>query len=101
VDNSVSTEDWKLLLRFVLAQRLEMNAIESALKSANVLTDSQIKDIRVQASETAKAWTAQDTHDALTLIRIHSSPDATMLIPLGRETKDELRREIDDQTPQR
>ena len=58
MDNSITTEDWKLLLRFVLAQRLEMNAIESALKSANVLTDSQIKDIRVQASDTAKAWTA-------------------------------------------
>jgi hypothetical protein len=77
--------EWKLLLRLVLAQRLEINAIESALRRANALTDVEIKAIRKQASETAKAWSSGDSEDVLTLIRIHSSPEATMLVPPTRE----------------
>jgi hypothetical protein len=43
------------------------------------------QEIRTQASETAKAWSAGGDDDVLTLIRIHSSPDATMLVPPARE----------------
>ena len=52
-------EEWRLLLRFVLAQRLEINAIESALKNSKILTDAQIKEIRKQALQTAKAWSSE------------------------------------------
>jgi hypothetical protein len=98
---SVTAEEWSLLLRLLLSQRLEINAIESALKGARILTDEQIKAIRIQAWETAGTWSSDPSHDLLKLIQIHSSPDATMLVPLARETVDQLRREIDDQTPQR
>ena len=77
----MTRESWTELLRLVLAQRLEMNAIESALKRAGALTDAEIKAIRTQASETAKAWSAKDSDDVLTLIRVHSSPNATMIVP--------------------
>jgi hypothetical protein len=79
--NPGSEEEWRVLLRFVLSLRLEINAIESALKNSNVLTDAQVKEIRKQASQTAKAWSSNDSDDVLALIRVHSSPDATMLIP--------------------
>jgi hypothetical protein len=59
--------------------------IESALKRAKALTDVEIKEIRTQASETAKAWSSGDSDDVLTLIRVHSSPGATMLVPPTRE----------------
>ena len=72
---------WKELLTLLLSQRLEINAIESALKAAGVLTDSQVKEIRTQASDTAKAWSSKDGDDALTLLRVHSSPMATMSVP--------------------
>jgi hypothetical protein len=98
---SVTAEEWRMLLRLLLSQRLEINAIESALKGARVLTDEQIRAIRIQASDTAKTWSCDPGHDVLTLIQIHSSPEASMLVPLARETVDQLRREIDDQTPQR
>lgn len=52
----VTTADWRQLLRLLLAQRLELNAIESALKNAGVLTDAQLKEIRTQATDTANAW---------------------------------------------
>ena len=81
-------EEWRLLLRFVLAQRLEINAIESALKNSKILTDGQIKEIRTQASQTAKAWSSEDGDDILKLIRIHSSPDAVMLVPPIREDEE-------------
>jgi hypothetical protein len=96
-----SREEWTLLLRLVLAQRLEMNAMQSALKDAKVLTDSQIREIRVQAAATAAAWSRDDKRDLLALIGMHSSPEATMSVPLGQEAIERLRREIDDQTPQR
>ncbi|HXM41964.1 MAG TPA: hypothetical protein VN924_11965 [Bryobacteraceae bacterium] len=83
--DNVTTAEWRLLLRLVLAQRLEINAIESVLKRAKALTDLEIKEIRTQASETAKAWSSNKGDDVLTLIRVHSSPDATMLIPPARE----------------
>jgi hypothetical protein len=83
--DDVTTAEWRLLLRLVLAQRLEINAIESALKRAKALTDVEIKEIRVQASDTANAWSSGNDDDVLTLIRVHSSPDATMLIPPTRE----------------
>jgi len=51
----MTPDEWKSLLRIVLAQRLEMNAIESALKRAGALTDAELKEIRRQASETATA----------------------------------------------
>ncbi len=37
--------DWRELLRLVLAQRLEINAIGSALKRASALTDAELKEI--------------------------------------------------------
>lgn len=77
----VNTVEWRQLLTLLLAQRLEMNAIESALKTAGILTDSQIQRIRTQASDTAKAWSSNDSDDVLALLRVHSSPSATMLVP--------------------
>jgi hypothetical protein len=84
--DSANTTEWRLLLRLVLAKRLEINAIESALKRANALTDAEIKAIRKQASETAEAWSAGDHDDILTLIRVHASPHATMLVPPAEES---------------
>jgi hypothetical protein len=81
----VTAAEWRQLLRLVLAQRLEINAIESALKRAKALTDVEIREIREQASETATAWSSGDSDDVLTLIRVHSSPGATMLVPPARE----------------
>jgi len=75
------TGEWRLLLRLLLAQRLELNAIESALTNARILTRAQIKEIRKQASDTAGAWSAREDDDVLRLIAVHSSPDATMLVP--------------------
>jgi hypothetical protein len=72
--------DWKQLLTLLLAQRLELNAIESALKSANVLTGAQLQEIRTQASDTAKAWSSKPDDDVLALLRVHSSPSASMSI---------------------
>ena len=73
------------ILRLLLAQRLGINAIVSALKTAGILTDPQIKEIRRQASDTAKAWSSNDTDDVLELIRVHSSPFATLSVPPARE----------------
>ncbi len=81
--HNVTAEEWRLLLRLLLAQRLEINAIESALKGAGILTDAQIREIRTQASDTAKAW--DDRDDFLTIIDVHSSPGATMLVPPARD----------------
>jgi hypothetical protein len=80
-----TSEQWRLLLRLLLSQRLEINAIENALKNSHVLTDAQIKEIRTQASDTAKAWSSDESDDILTLIKVHSSPGATMLVPHTRE----------------
>lgn len=82
--DDVTAADWRLLLRLVLAQRLEINAIESALKRAKALTDVEIQEMRAQALETATAWSSGDNDDVLTLIRVHSSPGATMLVPPAR-----------------
>ena len=87
MDNVIASE-WRLLLRLLLSQRLEVNAIETALKNAQVLTDAQIKEIRRQASETAKAWSSDDRDDVLKLIGAHSSPNATMLVPPTQEDLD-------------
>ena len=76
-----TSAEWRQLLTIILSQRLEINAIESALKRAKALTDVELKEIRTQASDTAKAWSSNDTDDVLTLIRVHSSSDATMLVP--------------------
>ena len=59
---NVTAEEWRLLLR-LLSQRLEINAIESSLKNANVLTDAQTKEIRAQARDTAMAWSSRDSDD--------------------------------------
>jgi hypothetical protein len=83
--DNVTTAEWRLLLRLVLAQRLEINAIESALKRAKALTDAEVKEIRKQSSETATAWSSRDSDDVLALIRIHSSPEATVLVPPAQE----------------
>lgn len=83
--DNITAGEWKQLLRLILAQRLEINAIESALKRAHVLTDAELKQIRTQASDTAKAWSSEESDDVLALIRIHSSPDASMLVPPPRE----------------
>ena len=84
-----------MLFRGILAQRLEINAIESALKSTGILADSQIQEIRLKASKAAEVWSRGGT-DLLELIRMHSSPKADMLMPLSQEDRGELRREIDD-----
>jgi hypothetical protein len=84
MDNPTAGE-WRQLLRLVLAQRLEINAIGSALKRAKALTDAELKEIRTQASDTAKAWSSGDSDDVLKLIGIHSSSDATMLVPPAAE----------------
>jgi hypothetical protein len=83
--DQVTTAEWRQLLRLLLSQRLEMNAVESALKTAGILTAGQIKEIRTQASDTANAWTSQEGDDVLALLRAHSSPLATMLVPPRRE----------------
>ena len=77
----VNPGEWKQLLTILLSQRLEINALESALKSAGILTAAQTKEIRKQAMATAAAWSSRDGDDVLTLLRAHSSPDATMLVP--------------------
>lgn len=81
----VTTAEWRMLLRLVLAQRLEINAIESALKRARALTDAEIKEIRTQASDTAAAWSSNPSDDVLALIQGHSSPHATMFVPRPRQ----------------
>jgi len=55
------------------------------LKNARILTDAQMKEIRTQASDTATAWSSDDSDDVLALLRVHSSPGASMLVPLMRE----------------
>ncbi len=75
------TMEWRRLLTLLLAQRLEINAIESALKAAGILTDAQVKQIRTQASDTAAAWSSKESDDVLALLRVRSSPLATMLVP--------------------
>jgi uncharacterized heparinase superfamily protein len=74
-------DGWRELLTLLLSQRLELNAVESALRSADILSDLQIREIRTQASDTAKAWSAQESDDVLALLRVHSSPLATMSVP--------------------
>ncbi len=81
----VTRQEWRALLTLVLSQRLEINAIESALLRDHALTDAELKRIRTQAASTAKAWGSQEDDDLLALIRAHSSPDATMLIPPPQE----------------
>ena len=77
--------DWRELLTLVLAQRLEINAIESALKSANILSGAQIREIRTQVLDTARPWSSREDDDVLTLVRAHSSPFATMSVPPRRD----------------
>ena len=71
-------QEWRTLLRLVLAQRLELNAIEAGLKNAGLLSDPQLKEIRKQAADTAAAWSSRDDDDVLALIRIHGSPGASL-----------------------
>ena len=71
----------KELVRLVLAQRLEMNAMTSALKEAGILTEWQIREMRKQAADTATAWAADEEGKVLRLIRVHGSPAATMGVP--------------------
>lgn len=73
--------DWRSLLRLLLAQRLELNAVEAALVACGALTDAHVKTIRTQAADTAKAWSQEAGDDILALIRIHSLPEASMRIP--------------------
>lgn len=81
-----TTAEWRQLLTILLSQRLEINAIECAVKNAGILTDAQIQEIRTQSSDTAKAWSSDAGDDVLALLRIHSSPGATMLVPPVRES---------------
>ncbi len=74
-------DEWRQLLRLLLAQRLELNAIETAMKNAAILTRDQIREIRTQAADTAAAWSSRETDDVLKLIAIHGSPNATMGVP--------------------
>ena len=77
----VTTAEWKQLLTLLLSQRLELNAMESAMQAAGILTGAQIAGIRTQASDTAKAWSSREGDDVLALLRVHSSPQATMGVP--------------------
>jgi len=77
---SVTIAEWRELLSILLAQRLELNAMESALRGAGILTGPQIKEIRTQASDTARAWSSRESDDVLTLLRVHSSPMASMTV---------------------
>ena len=79
--DNVTASEWRQLLTLLLAQRLELNAIESALKNSRILTAAQIKEIRTQARDTAKAWSANESDDVWKLLEAHSSPEATMLVP--------------------
>jgi len=81
--------NWNELLTFLLAQRLELNALESALKTADILSDDQIRQIRTATSETAKAWSTTPGDDVMALLRVHSSPFATMGVPPRRDVKRE------------
>ena len=85
------------MLKLVLAQRFEINAIENALQGAKILTYPQVMEIRAQAAQTAEAWGADENQDLMKLLRIHALPYATMTVPLSPETRAELRREIDEQ----
>jgi hypothetical protein len=82
--DNVTNLEWRQLL----ALRLEINAVESALKGSGILTETQIKDIRTQALDTAVAWSSRESDDVLALLRVHSSPSATMLGPPRREGSD-------------
>jgi hypothetical protein len=82
--DAMTDGEWKELLRLLLSQRFEINAIESALKTANILTDAQTKEIRTHASDIAQAWSSKDGDDVLALLRVHSSPFATMSVPRTR-----------------
>jgi hypothetical protein len=73
--------EWRLLLRLLLAQRLELNAIEAALVASGALTEAHLREIRAQASDTAKAWSSDESDDVLKLLRVHSSPQAKMRVP--------------------
>jgi hypothetical protein len=78
--DQATTAEWRLLLRLLLAQRLELNAIEGALIAAGVLTDAHVKEIRTQAADTATAWSSDESDDVLTLLRVHSLPAASMRV---------------------
>jgi hypothetical protein len=78
----VTSGEWRHLPRLLLSQRLEINAIESAITIAGILTSAQIKSIRTQAMQTAKAWSSEESDDVLKLLGIHASADATMGVPL-------------------
>jgi hypothetical protein len=73
--DNVTTEEWRQLLRLLLAQRLEINAIESDLKTAGILTDAQIKEIRTQASDTeVRAPAATADYSKLDFVASASDP---------------------------
>jgi len=93
--DNLTAGEWRKLLRLLLAQRLELNAIESALKNAGVLNPEQLKEIRQQATDTATAWSSKDGDDVLTLLAVHSSPAASMLVPQSHE---ELRRRFEGES---
>jgi hypothetical protein len=75
-----TTAEWRLLLRLLLSQRLELNAIEGALVAGGVLTAAHLKELRTQAADTAKAWSSDENDDILTLLSVHSLPSASMRV---------------------
>jgi hypothetical protein len=75
-----SSAEWRTLLCLLLAQRLELNAIEGVLIASGALTEAHLKEIRQQASDTAKAWSSETGDDVLSLLRIHSLPEAKMRV---------------------
>lgn len=83
--DNVSANEFRKLLRLLLAQRLELNAMETALKNASIVSDAQVREIRTQALNTAIAWSSKEDDDVLTLLAAHSSPLATMLVPPVKE----------------
>jgi hypothetical protein len=66
------------LLTLLPSQRLETNTIGSAMQTASIVPDARIREIRTQASDTAKARGSKDCDDVWALLRVHSSPLATM-----------------------
>ena len=79
--DSITAAEWRHLLRLLLAQRLEINALEGALAEAGTLTKAHLLEIRTQATDTAAAWSSEPSDDVLALLRVHSLPVASMRVP--------------------
>ena len=80
----ISPGHWRELLSFLLAQRLGLNAMESALQPAGILSVKEIPAIRAQAADTAQSWSARDGDGVLKLLRVRGPAKASLPVP-GRD----------------